>query len=403
MANLNRNSKSVRIAYLSGPIDASETYRDWSEDRSDRFFGTIYLKQYYEICAELDAEGYVITILPGKFSTNRVGRFLIENRPLPDTLKGLLYHFEIFVWFARLMVGLFRFKPDILIVTALPNYWFLLFLLRWMGTAIVPALHCALWPKFVRVKWSHRVLVQLNRILIFRHIKTAIVVSDDAAAQLRSLVKNLPIDILVFNATYPRSQFSSIEPPKFESSQTFQVYFAGRIEINKGIYDLLEVAHRLEQTRKGDFHFDLCGVGDELERLRAQSIRLGLKDTFICHGWCNVSQVTTLLNKSHCVIIPTTTEFEEGFPKVYAEAILTGRPVITSAVCITKTKVRPAAIEVPPNDVNAYYEAVQRLRDDHKLYEEKRQACSALQEMFYNQENSWIAKLRHALKHVMAA
>ena len=61
---------------------------------------------------------------------------------------------------------------------------------------------------------------------------------------------------------------------------------------------------------------------------------------------------------SHAVIVPTTSRFEEGFNMVCAEAILAGRPVITSAVCPALAYIREAAIEVQPDNIDQYYQAI---------------------------------------------
>lgn len=399
-----QHKKKIRIAYLSGLVDAEKVYETWSISRHSRsldtsrnYFGTIYLSQFYEICSELDAEVYVITTRPAEYSCCRLGNAFIENRPEPKHKKGILFHLAVLIWFIRFLPKLIRFAPDVLVITAFQNHWFLLSFLRWMGVSIVPAIHNGFWPKFQPIRLSWRISLVLNRVLLLKHIKAAIAVSDDAGGQLRLMVGDSNVKIFVFNATYARDQFLDIPPPNIKTAPPFRVLFVGRIETNKGVFDLLNIAARLEKERKGDFSFDICGDGPEFGRLRNQVEKLGLQNVFICHGWSNASTLQTLLAASHAVVIPTTTEFEEGFPKVYAEAILAGRPVVTSAVCITKLGVEAAAIEVPPDDVNAYHQAIQRLYDDREMYEEKRRACFALQERFYDTNNSYGAKLRKAI------
>ena len=78
---------------------------------------------------------------------------------------------------------------------------------------------------------------------------------------------------------------------------------------------------------------------------------------------------------AHAVIVPTTTSFVEGFNKVVAEAVLAGRPVITSSACPALSYVGGAAVKVPPDDVCAYMEAVVRLADDPVFYEARRRDC----------------------------
>ena len=54
-------NKKLRIAYLSGPSEAVNVYLEWSESRKQNYFGTNYMKQFFEVCKEINADAYVIT------------------------------------------------------------------------------------------------------------------------------------------------------------------------------------------------------------------------------------------------------------------------------------------------------------------------------------------------------
>jgi glycosyltransferase involved in cell wall biosynthesis len=384
-----------RLAYLSGPVDAVEVHAAWSRKIDPAYFGTSYLSQFYDLCHELDAPGYVITTLPGEYRRCQQGSFLLENRPAPDA-TGFRYHVSAATWFARLLPNIVAFRPDILIVTALQNYWFLLWPLTWRRIVVVPSLHCLLWPKFSGTPLSGRILLGLNRYFLARRVRGAIAVSDDIASQVRALTRIPQFRVRTFLPTYPPSQFRDL-PEGRRGDDPFRVLFAGRIETNKGIYDLLSMAERLHTDRPGQFHFDVCGEGSELNRVQAQIVASGLAGTVSTHGHCDKARLLALLGASHAVLVPTTSDFEEGFNKVCAEAVLAGRPVITSAVCPALARVRPAAVEVPPDAVDAYCEAIVRLRDDRELYEQKRRACLPLQAQFYDPRNSYGAMLRDAI------
>ena len=99
-------------------------------------------------------------------------------------------------------------------------------------------------------------------------MKAALVASKDIARQLRDLVGETGIDIAEHLPTYSPSQFASIPSPGTVSRPPFRVFFAGRIEANKGIYDIVEIARRLNAERPGMFQFDICGDGGELDALR---------------------------------------------------------------------------------------------------------------------------------------
>jgi glycosyltransferase involved in cell wall biosynthesis len=101
-----------------------------------------------------------------------------------------------------------------------------------------------------------------------------------------------------------------------------------------------------------------------------------------------------MYDRSHVVIVPTRSEFGEGFNQVTSEGILTGRPVITSSVCPAVEYVREAVVEVPPDDVRAYADAIVQLATDRDFYREKQGACAAAQEQFYDDQRSWGAVVR---------
>jgi glycogen synthase len=395
--------KKIRLAYLSGPCDGPAVYREWSESGQQDYFGTDFMKQFLQLAEDLDAESYVITSRRGEYSEVKCGRFVFDNHPNPVGLKGAMYHLAFVSWFARILPKIIRFKPDALIATENAPYWFFLTPLRWFGIPIIPSFHPVPWPQFAPRKLSSRVLWQLNRFLILRHLKAFVVISNAITRELRSLLGQdlLRIEVLRHLPSYPRAQFRSIPPPNIALQPPFRVFFIGRIETNKGIYDLVEVARRLEEKRKGDFHFDICGAGGELENLRKRVAELNLQNIVSCHGYCSAKEVETLLGASHAVIVPSRADFDAGFEMVCAEAILANRPLVASAVCPAVEDLRVASIEVEPDNIAQYCEAVLRLSDERELYLEKQAACITLQEPFYDPENSWATKIREALsKHI---
>ena len=355
----------IRIAYLSGPCDAPAVYAEWSENRQQDYFGSNYMKQFLQLCEELDAESYVITTLPGQYQECQRGRFIFDNHPPPSGLRGIMYHLAFLPWFARVVPKILRFKPDALIVTENQSYWFLLFFVNWFGIAVIPSFHCVLWRKFGPRKWSSRILWQLNRYFVMRHVKTVVVTSNDITRQVIELLGaggSRRINFLRHLPTYSKSQFISIPSTSSVPPPPFRLFFAGRIEESKGIYDLIEIARRLNSDRKNEFHVDICGDGSELQHVRKRITDLGLEGVVSCHGHCSAAKFVPLLAASHAWIVPTKSDFPAGFEMVCAEAILANRPLITSAVCPGLEDVRAAAVEVAPDDVDQYYQGVLKLK-----------------------------------------
>jgi glycosyltransferase involved in cell wall biosynthesis len=388
-----KQEPKLRIAYLSGSVDAVAVHRAWTSGRPLGYFGASAITDFFHLCADWGAEGYVITTLDGEYRSQKMGDFVIENRPLPSGTKGAFYHIVNAIWLLRMIPSIVRFRPNIFVITAGRNYWFLLTILPWIGIKIIPSCPCTFWPKFAPVRKSWRILLRLNAIFLSHFVVGVITMSEDIARQVRSLLGGKKVPMAVFLPVYSPGQFESFTPVAF-STRPFRVFFAGRIETTKGIYDLVTIADRLNRQKPQAFHFDICGGGSELQALQRKILKLGLQEVITCHGYCERSQLSQVLQGSHVVIVPTTTQFEEGFNMVCAESILAGRPVVTSAVCPALEYIKDAAIEVPPDDVMAYCRALLDLSNDRDLYERKLTACKPLQAQFYDIHNGWGAKLR---------
>src|SRR4029078_1638477 len=105
-----RQERKFRIAYLSGPSDAANVYREWSQGLAQNYFGSNYMKQFFQVCRDIDAEAYIITTVPGQHSQSQQEGFVIENLPLPSGYTGLLYHVAMIAWFARLAPKVARYR-----------------------------------------------------------------------------------------------------------------------------------------------------------------------------------------------------------------------------------------------------------------------------------------------------
>jgi glycosyltransferase involved in cell wall biosynthesis len=106
--------------------------------------------------------------------------------------------------------------------------------------------------------------------------------------------------------------------------------------------------------------------------------------------------------EASAVIVPTRSDFEEGYAKVAAEAVLNLRPVVTSAACPALDDVRPAVIEASVNDASDYSRAVRLLANDEAVYRQAVSGATACREIYFAEENSFGAVVRPALRRAMA-
>ncbi len=391
----------LRIFYAAGPGDVAGTYGHWKAGRDDPSQVAItYSAQFYSLCKELGACGYVLSYHSRRqYIVDET--FTIEHRPARYLKqRGALYHLGQFWAGIRMGISAMRFGADVVVFSGGAS-WFSLGWLRWFGVKIVPTLHCVLWLKSDPMPRGIKNLVwKLNARFFRTSIAGVLSLSNDITHQLAELTRSVQKPIEPFLPSYRRESFAGLDttlPPP-----PFRVFFAGRIERNKGVFNLLEIARRFAHEGRSDIEFDLCGDGSALAELRKEAEEAGLQSRFRCHGHQDKPRMRAMYSQTHVVIVSTTTDFIEGFNKVVAEGILAGKPVITSSVCPALEYVADGVVEVPPNDTQAYGDAIIRLYEDRSLYESKRRGCAALQEQFYDANRGWAAALKRMLDRLFS-
>lgn len=167
--------------------------------------------------------------------------------------------------------------------------------------------------------------------------------------------------------------------------------FVGRIEKNKGVLDLIAIAERLEQEFPGQLQFDICGNGsDQNELVRSiEERRLGGVVHYL--GRLNRQELLKVYGRSHLSIVPTRSTFCEGMPLVLAEAVITGRPAITSRVTNALEVLGDAIVEAKTDDVESYVSGIRRLLTDEDYYRELCAACPPARQQFFDREKGWSA------------
>ena len=388
------------LFYAAGPGDVVKTFQTWQSGIDDPHQVAItYSGQFFQACRDLGVKGVAISSNP-RVDALRTDQFYVENCPKGPPASGMAYHRQQ-VNYVRGLIKKAVAEGAVAVIAAESTGH--LFTLGWFAPArmaLVPTIHCTLWPKYKPVASKQRILNFFNRALFCRRALAMMCISEDIRKQLLLIGGNSLKPVHRFRPSYRRGTFDTIAPPR-RTDDSFHILFAGRLEENKGIFDLLAVCQALKPEVKKRVIWDLAGDGSREEQLRREVDRLGLADIFRVHGYCHRPKMLQLIQDSHAFIVPTTTAFEEGFNKVVAESILNSRPVITSAVCPAIDDVRPAVVEARPDNREDYRQAVEKLVADREFYEQKQQACKALQAQFYDPANSWGAKLQLIMEKLL--
>ena len=389
--------KPLRIYYAAGPGNVIGTYRLWKEGKDDPSQVNMTISGlFFDGCRKFEDQAYVVACCrqPGMIQD---GPFRIAHRPIPfQDAAGLLYHLGQILAAIQTICSAVWFKADVALISEGSGHWFPLRILPLFGIQVVPSLHCVLWKKYRTLGRVARLIRKLNRGFFIATAHRVLSMSRDITAQVDEMTRGKCKPVIEFLPTYKRQCFDGLPGPD-PTVRPFRVFYAGRIERSKGVFDLLTIARRFKSENISDVVFDICGTGGGLDELRRQAVTAGVTDRFLLHGYCNQSAMREKYAASHLVIVPTTTDFIEGFNQVVSEAVLAGRPVITSAVCPALRYVHKACVEVPPDDATAYADAILQLRNDPRLYREKIAACQSVQEPFYDESQGWGAALQATL------
>lgn len=393
--------RPLRIVYATGPGELIQTYQHWKQGDDDPSqMNVAYTHQFHEVCRRLDARAWLISPRgPRRVIDDAAVR--IEYRPIPFFERGGLLHHLGLLWYSlRLVASARRFNADVLVSTRYAH-WFVLGWLARSGVAVVPALHGKLWAGQRPPGMMQRLVLRMSRRFFSDHCFAIMAASPDIAVQVRLLTGGDARPIHLFRPLYRRAAFGPPRPADW-ARRPFRVLYVGRIEKSKGVFDLLHVARELRRAGRDDIRFDLCGDGSQLGALREQAERAGLAEQFKCHGHRGRRELREMFAAAHVVVVPTRAELHEGFNQVVVEAVMAGRPVISSRVCPSTGDVPEAVWLVEPDDVDAYRDAIRALADDAERYEQLAAGCAMVAGRFFEDEHSWGGVLERIVREVRA-
>jgi len=315
----------------------------------------------------------------------------VENRPKPPGGRGLAYHAAEVRYGLSLVRSALAWRADALLVDSGTTHWWLLALLRPAGLPIVPVLHNSLWPEgYPPRRLARRLLLALDR-LFWRHsARTVLHVSPACERQVRSLCGARPPRFIHFRAQFDGAQFRAAPPA---AGARLRVVFAGRIERDKGVFDVVRAARLLERSHPGRVQFRFCGEGSRLGELREAVRRAGLDSSVAVLGRLDRPALLNEYAAAHLAIVPTRSEFAEGYATVCAEAVLCGRPVLTCPVVPAAEELDAAVLLARPDDPASYARQIAALLDDPARYARLCAACAALRERLLDPRASFLCAL----------
>lgn len=387
------------VAHTAGPGDVIGTYRRWLAAEADpREVSETYSGPVYRIVRELAMSAYVISSHHHREVVNE-DWITIEHRPgTSEGKRGLAFHIAELGYLLGVIRTFIGCRADVALIGD-TTHWWTLALLRLAGVKVIPVLHCTLWPRGYKPKGlSQRIIRSLNG-WFWRYIPEAtICISPECERQARELGgPRTKGHFIQARPHYYPGYFDTLAAPDW-NQRPFRMLYAGRMERNKGIFDLLDVATLLRNRDPHGYKIKVCGSGSSAVEFSDEIIRRQLTDIIEYPGQLDRDGMRSAYEQAHLIIVPTTSAFIEGLNRVVVEGVLAGRPVVATDVCPAVDLLKWSVVSVRPGDIKGMFDAIIRLSDNFEAYESMRKNCSKYALPFYTFDESFSAALLKALQ-----
>ena len=387
--------KKVDLMYVEGTGDIVEALTRW-HNNEDLLTETslTFSGQVFDFCKKNNLNTLAISNFNAYKSISFDG-FSAYSKPKLSFAGAIGYHLAQILHGLTLVATAIRYRPTYLHITNGATHWFVLAPLKFFGIKIFPQFHNTFWAKgYPPTGKLQKLLLKLDAWFL-THIATgAICCSPEIERQIKEITHAKSCPTYVFKAQFNRNSFENTLPPLAHQQKPFVVVFAGRIERNKGVFDIVEIAEKL---REENIIFHICGGGPMLEVLKTECNQRKLDKQVFIHGRLNRPELLAIYTQGHAVIVPTRSDFCEGLPMVAIESVLLGRPVITSSLSNALDVLDAAIVEAQPENIESYVAAIRMLMTDEMTYKKKRDACLPLRAQFLDGQQGLTAVLSNTI------
>lgn len=159
--------------------------------------------------------------------------------------------------------------------------------------------------------------------------------------------------------------------PGQENKKDLTIFFCGRLEWEKGVFDVLESARRLItdlSLASYRLTFRFVGDGSASRRMEKEERALGIS-SFVQHASTSYDDMPSEYQESDMFIAPSKPmpTYEEQYCTVLLEAQASGLPIVTTRTGGIPENVGDAGILVEPGDIDAMTRALKQFILDPKL------------------------------------
>ncbi len=225
---------------------------------------------------------------------------------------------------------------------------------------------------YIKIKSAYSLLTKISaRFISFplelKHIKSSKIittVSESVAQELKEYGLNSDEIYILSNGVDEKIFY----PNKREfKNNKINILYAGRIDREKGVFDLIECAKSICNQRS-DVSFIIAGYGRDINKMKQKIKKIRLEEKFKFLGQIKKNQMIKLYQNSSLFILPS---YHEGLPTVLLEAMSCGLPIIATDVRGNRELISDGenGLLIPPNDPKKMAETIINLLEDEKLIE----------------------------------
>lgn len=225
--------------------------------------------------------------------------------------------------------------------------------------------------RFVRLESVYTMISKISarfvsyplELKLFKSSDVIMTLSDSIAQELKEEYELIQDQIFIVGNGVNEKFFY----PKEQKSENVNKYilYAGRIERQKGIFDLLECGRYILSDRP-DISFIIAGSGRDFNRLKRKIQRAGLQNKFILLGQVSKEKLVKLYQDAMLFVFPS---YHEGLPTVLLEAMSCGLPIVATDVRGNRDLIFSGknGILVPTRNPKKMAETISLLLRDEKL------------------------------------
>lgn len=150
------------------------------------------------------------------------------------------------------------------------------------------------------------------------------------------------------------------------TGQVHKICFVGRLHRSKGVDILIEAFYRLTGDIPG-LQLSIAGKGEEMEKLKQQIEKLGIKDKVVFEGMVPNESIAEFIAGHNFLVVPSRMD---NLPTVVLEAFSTGTPVLGSNAGGIPDMVEheKTGLLFVNENVESAYLAMKRLITDRQLW-----------------------------------